>query len=309
MIIGHKKQKEFLNKIAESKNFPHAILFYGQEYLGKRALAIEFAQYLNCEGEARPCKVCKNCKDIENRTYPDFDLVEPEISKKSIQISQIRELIAKLSLYPYLSAFKIAIINDAHLMTLDAQNSFLKELEEPKGKTILILITEYPEMLLPTVLSRLQKIRFSTVDKTEIENYLITQGVATQMAKEFSFLSSGKPGIAINFLLNPEKIKNQKKLISDVIQISNSEIGFRFKYAKNMSEEKENIAEILDIWLRYFRSIFLSKLYKKEATKNFNEYSVSKLKKIIVNIQNTKFLISTTNVNSKLAIENLLIKI
>ena len=309
MIIGHQKQREFLIKIAESKNLPHAILFYGQEHLGKRALAIEFAQYLNCDGKLKPCKVCKNCKDIENGTYPDFSLVEPEVAKKSIHISQIRELIAKLALYPYSSVFKIAIIDNAHLMTLDSQNSFLKELEEPKGRTILILITEYPEMLLPTVLSRLQKIRFSTVSKTEIENYLIGQKVEEQTAKEFSFLSSGKPGIAVNFLLNPEKIKNQKKLISDVIQIHNSEMGFRFKYAKDMSEEKENINETLDIWLRYFRSIFLSKLYGKEETRSFDKDSASKLKNIIANIQNTKFLISTTNINSKLAVENLLIKV
>jgi len=309
MILGHQQQKEFLKKIAESKNLPHAILFYGQEHLGKRALAIEFAQYLNCDGKVKPCKICKNCKDIEKGIYPDFSLVEPEASKKSIQISQIRELIAKLSLYPYLDTSKIAIIDDAHLMTLEAQNSFLKELEEPKGRTILILITEYPKMLLPTVLSRLQKIRFSTVSKTEIENYLIKQGVGEQASKEFSFLSSGKPGIALNFLSNPEKLKTQKKLISDVIQISNSEMGFRFKYAKNMSEEKENIVETLDIWLRYLRSIFLSKLYGKKEVDSFNRYSLSKLENIITNIQQTKFLISTTNVNSKLAVENLLIKI
>jgi DNA polymerase III subunit delta' len=309
MIIGHQRQKEFLERIAKNKNIPHALLFCGQEHLGKKALAFEFAQYLNCSGETKPCKICKNCKDIEKGVYPDFSLIEPEASKKSIQISQIRELIAKLSFYSYLDTFKIAVIDNAHLMTLEAQNSFLKELEEPKGKTILILITEYPETLLPTILSRLQRIRFSTVSVTEIENYLIKQGIGEQRSKEFSRLSFGRPGIALNFILDSKKFEGQKKIVSDIVKIASSEIGFRFKYAKNMSEEKENLIETLDIWLRYLRNIFLSKLYGKKEISGFNRYSLSKLKNIILNIQQTKFLISTTNVNPKLALENLLITI
>jgi len=303
MIVGHKKQWQFLKKSAELEKFPHALLFSGQEQLGKKTLAIELAKFLSCQANKKPCGLCRNCQDIEKGVHPDFVLVLP--TAKKIQISQIRDLILKLSFYPYSASFKIAVIDQAHLMTKEAQNCFLKTLEEPKGKTLLILISEYPEMLLPTILSRVQKIRFFPVKKTEIENYFIEQGISRNKAEYFSSFSLERPGTAINFFLNSQKLKDQEKLISDLAKISSSDFGFRFQYAKNLSQEKSDIREILDTWLRYFRGLFISKL--KGDSKS--TYSLSKLKKIISLIQSLNYLVSTTNINSKLAFEILLIEL
>lgn len=308
-IIGHQKQRQFLKRIAEKGRIPHALLFYGQEQLGKKTLAVEFIKYLDCQEKHRPCQVCRSCQDIQKGLHPDFNLIEPEISCQGIQISQIRDLIWKLSLCSYSAPFKAAVIDKAHLMTQAAQNSFLKILEEPKGKTLLILITEYPEMLLPTILSRVQKIRFSSVKSKEIENYLLKQGASQSNAEYLSLLSLGRPGMAINFLLDSQKLKNQEKLISDLIKISNSDLAFRFQYAKSLSKEKGSIKEILDVWLGYFRKVFISRLAGKETIKDFSQYPLSKLKNIIKIIQSTNFLLSTTNVNSKLALEILLMEI
>jgi len=248
-MIGHQKQWEFLKKSAELGRLPHALLFYGQKGLGKKALAIEFSKLLI--GKAIP---------------PDFILIEPE--GKEIQIAQIRSLMQKLSFKPYVADFKIAVLNKAHLMTRESQNGFLKFLEEPTDKTYLILITEYPAMLLPTILSRVQKIRFFP-------------------AKDF-------------------KIEDNKDLISDLIKMSESDLASRFQYAKNISTE--DLKETLDAWLRYFRNIFINRLTGQEV-KNFSRYSLFKLKDIIRHIQSTKFLISTTNTNPRLALEILLIEL
>jgi len=311
-LIGHQKQKQFLRTIAEKGKIPHALLFYGQEQLGKKTLAIEFVKRLNCQEKdvsKRPCRVCRSCQSIQKGVHPDFNLIKPEISSQGIQISQIRNLIWKLSLCSYAAPFKAAIIDKAHLMTPEAQNSFLKILEEPKGKTLLILITEYPEMLLPTILSRVQKIRFSLVKSKEIEGYLLKQGASQGDAGQLSSLSLGRPGIALNFLLNSQKLKNQEKIVSDLIKISNSDLAFRFQYAKNLSKERERVTEILNIWLRCFRKAFISRIIRKEAIKGLDQYSLSKLKNIIKHIQSTNFLLSTTNINSKLALEVLLTEI
>lgn len=308
-MIGHRNQRNFLVKSAELKQLPHALLFYGQEQLGKKTLAVEFVKYLNCKESTRPCQVCRSCQDIQKGLHPDFNLVKPETSYQGIQISQIRDLIWKLSLCSYSAPFKVAVIDKAHLMTQAAQNSFLKILEEPKGKTLLILITEYPKMLLSTILSRVQKIRFSPVKSKKIENYLLNQGASESNAEYLSLLSLGRPGMALNFLLDSQKLKNQEELISDIVKISNSDLAFRFQYAKSLSEKKGSIREVLDIWLRYFRNVFISRLTKKEAIKDFNQYSLSKLKNIIRHIQSTNFLVSTTNVNSKLALEILLMEL
>ena len=247
-MLCYQKQWQFLTKSAKLGKLPHALLFYGQEKIGKKALAIEFAEFL-----------------IGRTSPPDFILVEPEDSKE-IHISQIRNLIQKLSFKPYLADLKLAVIDKAHLMTQEAQNCFLKFLEEPKNKTFLILVSAYPSLLLPTILSRVQKIRFFPIKGFEVEN--------------------------------------KKEIVSDLIKISQSDLSSRFQYVKDIS--KENLEEILDTWLRYFRKVFLERVANRQKN---NQYSLSKLKDIIRQIQTTKHLISTTNTNPRLALELLLMQI
>lgn len=243
--MNNQKQKEFLIKSAELGKLPHALLFYGQEKLGKKDTALEFAKFL--------------IKDIEKS--PDFILVDSE----EIKISEIKNLIQKLCFKPYSADFKIAVINNAHLMNKEAQNCFLKFLEEPRDKTFLILVTAYPNLLLSTILSRVQKIRFYP-------------------PKNF-------------------KIEDNKELISDILKLKDSDLAFRFQYAKDIAPE--NLKETLDTWLRYFRGLLLPKI----EGKGDKGYSLKKLKEIIVQIQLTKVLLATTNINPRLALEVLLMKI
>jgi len=290
MIIGHQKQWEFLKKSAELGKISHAYLFSGLEKLGKKTLALEWISSLFGQ-------------DILKRQHQDFVFIAPV--GKEIQISQIRGLILKLSLRPFLTPFKAAVIDQAHLMNQEAQNCFLKTLEEPKGKTILILITEYPETLFPTILSRCEMIKFYPVDKKEIENYLKEKEIPQNLIEEIVNVSMGKPGVAIDFLLNPKKLENQKRIIEDLNKISKSDLVYRFQYVKNLAQEN-NLKEVLEIWLNYFRNILLSKIKREE---NFKDYSFPKLKNILQKIQTTNFLISTTNVNPRLALETLMLEL
>lgn len=304
MIVGHKNQWDFLVKAAKLERLSHAYLFSGQEHLGKRTLAIEFVKFLNCSSEKGSCQICRNCQDIEKGLHPDFLLIEPE--SKEIQISQIRNLIQKISFRPYSAVFKVAILDKTHLMTSEAQNCFLKLLEEPKGKALLILISEHSERLLPTILSRVQKLKFYPVKSEEIEKYLVGQKISSEKAKNLAHLSLGRPGVGINFALNPQKVEEQEKLISDLVKISNSDLVSRFQYAKSLSNlETKDPREILNTWLEYFRGLFLSQLGKEET---LSQYSLSKLKKIIKLLQSISFLLSTTNINPKLALELLLME-
>jgi DNA polymerase-3 subunit delta' len=286
-IIGHQKIWQLLKKSAELGKLSHAYLFTGQEKLGKRTLALEFIKFIN-----------GNTDDL-------IFIRRPE-DEKVIQISQIRELSRKLSLKSYSNFFKIAIIDNAHLMTQEAQSALLKILEEPKGKTLLILITEFPEKLFLTIRSRVQKFKFFPVKKEEIKEYLIKQKERVMIkeveAEEISQLSNGKPGVAIDFISDIDKLKNQKKIVEELIIISKTDLSSRFQYVKNLSL-KNNIKEVLDIWLRYFRKALILRINSKT---NFKE--INKFKKIIEEIQNINFLISTTNVNIRLALEVLMLK-
>jgi len=299
---------------------PHGILLSGQGQLGKKTMAIELAKFLTCSSnpkEKRPCQECRDCKDIQKKVHPDLVLVEPSPLHREIRISQIRDLIWKLSLRPYSAPFKIAILDQAHSMTQEAQSCFLKLLEEPPAKTMLILVSEYPEALFPTITSRTQKIKFFPVKKSEIENYIISQGQSKEKAALYSAECLGRPGLAIDFFLNPKKLEIQNKIIDDFLRISRSDFSFRFKRAKDLLEEKSpgfsaNIFEYLDVWTKYLRGVLLSFFHKEkkdEASLSFKGYPVSKIVRDIFLLQTTRYLLSKTNINARLAIEEMLIEL
>lgn len=314
MLIGHKKQWQFLRKSFELGKIPHGFLFQGPEKLGKRTLAFEFIKLVNCQDKelsARPCQKCLSCQAIEKRVHPDLIFVEPQ--KKQIQIAQIRDLSLKLAKKPSLAYYKSAIIDQAHLMTREAQSCFLKTLEEPKGRAILILITEYPDRLLPTILSRIQRIKFHPLPKKEIKNYLISQGLSEKKAEDISFFSFGKPGLAIELFSEPTKFAKLRQRISQLIKIYNSPLASRFLYSKDLSFEPDNLNETLEIWLRYLRETFLTKIGISSdfrlPTQNLFDYSLSKFEKVINLIEDTIFYISTTNVNPRFTLENLMLEL
>jgi len=147
-IIGHKKQLEFLDNAREREKLAHAYIFAGPEGVGKKMVARKLA--LELLGQV-----------AGDQMHPD--LIEVD-GVNGIKIEQIRELVYKLSLKPYSSQHKVAIINDAHEMTTEAANGLLKSLEEPKPNTIIILITSNAYKLPKTILSRSQKINFGTVE-------------------------------------------------------------------------------------------------------------------------------------------------
>ena len=337
MLIGHQKQRNFLEKTAKSDKLAHAYLFCGQEKLGKKTIAVEFAKWLfkdynpptasevPAEGrrvvggseshsslaraqrrvEKNECSSSRSewAPDVIKRQHPDFIFIEPE--KKEIQISQIRECIWRLSLKPSVAPFKIAIIDEAHCLNQEAQNSLLKTLEEPRGKTLIFLVTEYPERLFPTIISRCQILKFYSVPKEEIERYLRKQNILESEIKQIVEISEGQPGLAMDFMSDPQKLKTQKTVISDLIKMSNSDLAFRFQYAKNLTGEFQNLKDTLDIWLRHFRSVLISSINGTFQT----GYSLNKLGDIIKLIQETNFLISTTNVNPRLALEILMMEL
>jgi len=268
-MLRNPKQWQFLKKTAELGKTPHALLFYGHGAIGKKVLALEFIKLLNCqEGkiETRPCNHCRACRDIEKNVHPDLMIIEPQEGKE-IKITQIRELQNNLSLKAYSAPFKTAIIDKAHLLNQEAQSAFLKILEEPQGNSLFILISEYPEMLLPTILSRVERLRFYA-------------------------------------LPDQNKNKEQQKLIEEIAQLGRENLLTRFSYAKKLAEESNDLRSVLDVWLSYFREKLLA-VVGGEA----GEYSVIKLKKIVKSIQNINFLISTTNVNNRLALEILMLEL
>lgn len=166
---------EHLCSYSAQKRVPQALLITGNKGLGKQQLAYQFAVALLCatpKANGIACGLCSSCLLVNAETHPDFIQVQPEESDKSITIGQIRSLITQLTLKPQYETHRIVIINPADKMNNAAANAFLKCLEEPTERTLLILITDKPSKLPATIISRCQKLAVTTPDKDTVVNWL-----------------------------------------------------------------------------------------------------------------------------------------
>jgi len=221
-----------------------------------------------------------------------------------------------LSLKPYYCSFKVVLVDEAEKMNQEAQSCFLKTLEEPKGNTLLILISERPETIMPTILSRCQTIKFFNVSRKEIKDCLAKKGASEKKSEELSGACEGKPGRAIKLFEDSEKMENEKKLLGEIQKLCDSDLALRFKYAKDLPEG--GYSEAVNAFSRYFRQILLLKI----GINNFSEsdyfplpseklkfYSLLKIKQIIKLAETISSRLRSTNINPKLALETLLLEL
>ncbi len=221
-VLGHQQNKEFLQKLLKPGSRPHALLFYGMGGIGKKMLALHLAKTFLCKSAAKkPCGICESCRlmDIENNSFahPDFYLLTAEEAGKDIKIEQVKEMAKQAAFAPVLSEHKVCIIDDAGQMTAEAANSLLKLLEEPPPGWLFILITQQAERLLPTVLSRVVRLRFDAPDSSAVRQILKAKGI-TQNTQVLAALAGGSPGRALSynqsdiFALRREALDLLKKL-------------------------------------------------------------------------------------------------
>lgn len=202
-VLGHQQNKEFLQKLLKPGSRPHALLFYGMGGIGKKMLALHFAKTFLCKSaDKKPCGICESCRlmDIENNSFahPDFYLLTAEEAGKDIKIEQVKEMAKQAAFAPVLSKHKVCIIDDAGQMTAEAANSLLKLLEEPPPGWLFILITQQAERLLPTVLSRVVRLRFDAPDSSAVQQILKAKGI-TQNTQVLAALAGGSPGRALSY--------------------------------------------------------------------------------------------------------------
>ena len=146
----------------------HAYLFTGHQLEELETLARTLAKTLNCQNSIKTngvatdcCDACLNCKKIENENHADLHWVRPESKSRIISVDQTRELTREIQLKPTEAGYKIAIISGADRLNAQAANAFLKTLEEPPQKSVLILLSTEPSRILETILSRCLRLNFS----------------------------------------------------------------------------------------------------------------------------------------------------
>ena len=173
-IAGHDNIKNILSNNINTKNILHSYLFIGEEGIGKKMLAKEFAKAILCTSENnKPCNICKSCVEFNTNNNANFNLINEEGS--AIKIEQIRNMQVKIAEKPINSNYKVYLINDAELMTQEAQNCLLKTLEEPPEYIVIILITSNENKVLNTIKSRCMKLYFNNLDKNSVKKVLTEQ--------------------------------------------------------------------------------------------------------------------------------------
>jgi len=201
-VRGHERVRDFLRAAVTQDRLPHALLFVGPDGVGKRCLALALVAWLQCEqGGDDACGTCASCRRIAAGSHSDVQLVTVATGKKEIGIDRIREVKRFMQLRSVGGRLKVALIDDAHVLTAAAQNALLKVLEEPPARSFLILISSHPDALLTTVRSRCQRLQFGTLP-TDVVRDLLTAStdVAAAEADELAELSEGSIGRAQKLL-------------------------------------------------------------------------------------------------------------
>ena len=240
-IIGNDKiKKELINAVNLNK-YSHSYLFLGTSGIGKKKIAREFAKMILCREEHKYCGKCKSCIEFDSNNHPDFIEIQPDGS--AIKIDQIREMQYTVFQKPIISNKKVYIIDNADLMTKEAQNCLLKTLEEPPEFVCIILVGSNEGKFLSTIKSRTLCVKFEKIQSLKIEEYLKEKYGITEIASSVIEAANGSIGKA-EFLMNKQDLYIE---IDKIIQkIGKLDLIDTLKNSEIIYKSQEDIQEILE---------------------------------------------------------------
>lgn len=257
-IFGHENILSLLRQTVSHDRPAHAYLFTGREGIGKRLVALRFAAMLNCpSSDGDPSCSCPVCSRVITEKHPDILLERPE--KNIIRIERIRNLQQNFKYTPVEGRFRVAIIDDAHLMNRAAQNALLKTLEEPPPGRVLILVSSKPGVLLSTVRSRCRKARFGPLDSHSLISLLVEKGVPDDKASVAAGMSGGSAAKALQ-MTESSFMKLRDKVISTLVNPVNNGLSGLLDLSAELSANRESARESLEIAKSYLRDLVVEKM-------------------------------------------------
>ncbi len=268
-IIGQKRAKQFLKGVISRERIPHAYLFTGIPGVGKTSTAKALTIALNCRNpiDVDGCGQCPVCRQVRGGNFPDFICVKPD--GQNIKIEQVRGLNRTLSFPPVTGCYRVSVIQQAATMTAEAANAFLKTLEEPPPQNILVLTTTEPFDLLPTLVSRCQRVAFQPLAVEEMAQWLIREkGVDPASAGILSKASEGSLGVALK-ILESDFLDQRRIWLNDLETLFSASNAAALQTAVRSTEGKNRwglrfsdtgetgLTDMLDTWETWYRDLLM----------------------------------------------------
>nr|WP_294528798.1 DNA polymerase III subunit delta' [uncultured Blautia sp.] len=320
-VIGHEEIIRHLQNAIKTGKISHSYIFTGEPGSGKRLLAGIYAMTLQCEaGGENACGKCESCKRAMGKNHPDIIMVKHE-KPNTISIDEIREQVVNdVDIKPYSSPHKIYIIPDAEIMTPQAQNALLKTIEEPPEYAVIMLLTSNVDGLLPTIRSRCVRLDLKVVDDGLVKKYLMEHlHVPDYQAEIDASFAHGSIGKAKEAATSQEFADITQKALKILKYADSMEVYELTEAIKNLSSEKQNINDYLDIFQFWFRDVLMFKatreidnlVFKQEINyirEQASQRSYENLEKILEALDKIKVRLRA-NVNTELALELLFLTI
>ncbi len=326
-VIGQTRAVLLLQQSLKAGTLAHAYLLVGPPHVGKMTLAILLAQALNCVADEKPCLECHACKKIKAGTHADVRVIgleqnENEAEAKLIGIDQIKEVQHSASLPPFEGRHKVFIIDGAELLSADAANCLLKTLEEPEAKVTFILLTTNDRLLLPTVVSRCQRLELAPLPVNEEARALEDRKIEPERARLLAGLSHGCPGWALAAAGDENTLQRRNEEVNRLVEVIKDKYEGRFDYAARLAagfnKDRGAVYEVLERWLDYWRDLLLVKLGAVDMITNIDRrseliemaggYRLTPIKDYIESIRRAVEQLRQ-NVNVRLALDVLMLDI
>ena len=319
-VIGQDRNLVLLDRSLKEKSIAHAYLFVGPRHVGKRTLALNLAQALNCEGLEPPCGQCRSCRRILEGKHADVIPIGLN-SKTEISIDDVREARHLANLPPYEGKCKVFIVNDAEYLSNEASNALLKILEEPPSKVVWLLLACEESRLLPTVVSRCHRLELKPMRVRQIERVLIdSRSTPSDEARLLARLACGCLGWALSASADDNLLKQRFQRINKLASLLDASLHQRFAYAQELatefSQDRRTVAEVMPMWLGLWHDFMLDKCSYREAITNIDyEETIEAISRQLTLIEIKDFITKlysaiediSKNVNALLTLELLML--
>jgi DNA polymerase-3 subunit delta' len=319
-MIGHEWAVALLRRRLAAGRIAHAYLFAGPPGVGKTQLAVRLAQALNCEGADPPCGQCPACTRIAAGTHPDVRLIRGEGAGGSLKIDQIRDLQREAVLAPYTGSYRVYCLRRADLASIEAANSLLKTLEEPPSHVVLVLTAVSVESLPSTVASRCQRLDLRPAPLDQVEAALRRRGIGAEEARILARLSGGRVGWALRACQDPMVMDRRNAALDEMERLLAVGRVERLAFAAEASRDTDACRDLLEQWAGWWRDLLLVSAgldagraatnidREKEFGRWAREVDVAEARRILTALIATAEQLDA-NVNSRLALEGLLLKL